>query len=79
MADVDVLISGTHDGALLTCTNLTGHPTAVLPVGVPEGTTGRPNLISLTGQLYGEADILRVAAAWQNATDWHRQRPALTS
>ncbi|MEC7583353.1 MAG: amidase [Planctomycetota bacterium] len=79
MADVDVLISGTHDGALLTCTNLTGHPTAVLPVGVPEGTTGRPNLISLTGQLYGEADILRVAAAWQTATDWHRQRPALTS
>ena len=79
MADVDVLVAPTHDGPLLTCTNLTGHPTAVVPVGVPEDGSGRPNMLSLTGQLYGEAALLRVAAAWQSDTAWHQQRPPLTS
>ena len=79
MAEVDVLVSATHDGAILTCTNLTGHPTAVMPVGVSEHSGGRPSMLALTGKLYGEAALLGVATAWQAETDWHQRRPPLTS
>ncbi|MCA8953117.1 MAG: amidase, partial [Planctomycetes bacterium] len=33
LADVDVLVAPTHQGSTLVATNLTGHPTYVLPVG----------------------------------------------
>ncbi|MEC9047774.1 MAG: amidase [Planctomycetota bacterium] len=80
LADVDVLVSPTHGGPLLTATNLSGHPTMVLPVGRSGRETdgGRPELIALTGQLDGEGPLLQVAAAWQNETAWHTARPELT-
>ena len=78
---IDVLVSPTHGGPTLTCTNLTGHPTMVLPIGKSErdGDGGRPTVLALVGQPFGEAAVLRVAAAWQQTTEWHRQRPKLTS
>ena len=63
----------------MTCTNLTGHPTAVMPVGVSEHSGGRPSMLALTGKLSGEAALLGVATAWQAETDWHQRRPPLTS
>lgn len=79
MTGVDVLVSPTHGGPTLACTNLTGHPTLVLPVGKSERDGGRPTVLALVGRLYGEADLLAVAEAWQQSTDWHRARPALTA
>ena len=77
MADVDVLVAPTHGGPTLTCTNLTGHPTLVLPVG--RGDDGKPTVIGLTGKLFGEAALFAVAEAWQQHTDFHLSRPRLSS
>ena len=69
------------DGTSDSATNLTGHPTLVLPVGksTRERDGGRPTMVSLTGQLDGEGALLAVAEAWQEQTGWHRTRPALTN
>lgn len=79
MHGIDLLVAPTHGGSTLAATNLTGHPTLVLPVGRSERDGGRPTVLALVGQLYGEAALLSVAEAWQQATDHHRARPALTS
>lgn len=78
LGDVDVLVAPTHGGSTLVATNLTGHPAYVLPVGRSERDGGRPTMLQLVGKLYGETDVLAVAAAWQRETDFHRARPALT-
>ncbi|MCR9247251.1 MAG: amidase [bacterium] len=78
LADIDVLVAPTHRGATLVATNLTGHPTYVLPVGKDAERGGRPTMLALVGQLDGEADVLSLAEAWQEETTWHRARPALT-
>lgn len=80
LADVDVLVSPTHGGPTLTATNLSGHPTLVLPTGrsARERDGGRPNLTALTGKLDGEGPLLQVAEAWQRETSWHRSRPKAT-
>jgi Asp-tRNA(Asn)/Glu-tRNA(Gln) amidotransferase A subunit family amidase len=79
MTPFDVLVAATH-GSTLRCTNLTGHPTYVLPTGVSERDDGggRPTMVSLIGRLYGEGEVLTVAENWQNATQFHLARPALT-
>lgn len=79
LADVDVLVAPTHGGPVLTATNLTGHPTYVLPIGASERAGNRPTVLALVGRLDGEGAMLAVAEAWQRATDWHRARPALTN
>ncbi|HEU4420249.1 MAG TPA: amidase [Planctomycetota bacterium] len=76
MAPIDVLVAST--GSTLRCTNLTGHPTYVLPTGISEPDGGRPTMVSLIGRLYGEGEVLTVAENWQNATQFHLARPALT-
>jgi Asp-tRNA(Asn)/Glu-tRNA(Gln) amidotransferase A subunit family amidase len=81
LANIDVLITPTHSGPTLTATNLSGHPTYVLPVGRNElkQNGGRPMMLSLVGQLDGEGPLLALAEAWQQATDWHLTRPSLTN
>jgi Asp-tRNA(Asn)/Glu-tRNA(Gln) amidotransferase A subunit family amidase len=76
---IDVLVAPTHGGPTLLGTNLTGHPTLVLPVGASARDGGRPTVLALVGRLYGEAEVLRLGAAWQAKTAWHQQRPPLTS
>lgn len=78
LADVDVLVAPTHGGSTLVATNLTGHPTYVLPVGARADRGGRPTVLGLVGRIDGEAAILAVAEAWQNETAWHLARPELT-
>lgn len=77
MSNVDVYVAPTFGGSNLLLTNLTGHPAVVLPHGVqPE--KGVPTSITFTGRLYGEDELLAVAHAYQQATDYHLQRPPLT-
>lgn len=78
LAELDVLVAPTHGGDALVATNLGGHPTYVLPVGGSEADGGRPTMLALAGRLDGEAELLAVAEAWQQATRWHLARPALT-
>ncbi len=55
--------------------NLCGYPA----VSVPHGFTadGRPTGITFVGRLYGEADLLNLARAFQEKTGWHLKHPAL--
>jgi len=75
--DVDVLVSPTSGNSTLLLTNLTGHPCAVLPNGFREN--GTPVSITFIGRLFGEASLLAVAKAYQEATDFHTRHPPLFS
>jgi Asp-tRNA(Asn)/Glu-tRNA(Gln) amidotransferase A subunit family amidase len=57
-------------------TNLTGHPVVCLPTGFDKK-YNTPTGISFVGNLYDEATILTIAAAYQNATPWNKMHPAL--
>lgn len=71
---IDVYLSPSFSRNL-TLTNLTGHPCVVLPNGFrPEG---RPTSITFMGKLFGEAKLLQVAKAYQDATDFHKKHPKL--
>jgi Asp-tRNA(Asn)/Glu-tRNA(Gln) amidotransferase A subunit family amidase len=76
MSTVDLYVGG--GGNELSITNLTGHPTAVLPHGFRDQ-NGRqmPGSVTFTGQLYGESTLLAVAVAFQNAVGDHLKRPPL--
>lgn len=55
--------------------NLTGLPAIVLPCGrSPEGL---PIAVQIAGKPFDEATILRVAHAYEQATEWHAQQPAV--
>ena len=49
-----------------------GVPTASVPCGLVDGL---PVGLALTGRRLAEAIVLRVAHAFQQATDWHERRP----
>jgi hypothetical protein len=70
---VDLFVASTH-GENLLLTNLTGHPCVVLPNGFERAL---PASLSFIGSLYGEADLLAVAKAFQDATEFHLARPIL--
>ncbi|MEZ4657190.1 MAG: amidase [Caldilineaceae bacterium] len=73
MTDVDVYLSPALYGANLLLTNLTGHPSVVVPNGFRAN--GLPTTITLTGRLYEEATVLAVAKAFQDVTNHHLQHP----
>jgi len=54
-------------------TNLTGHPCVVVPHGFNE--KGDPTSLTFIGKLFGEAEMLALARAYQQATDWHLKHP----
>ena len=71
---VDVIVAPTNSGQL-TATNLTGHPAVILPNGFRAD--GTPVSITFLGDLFGEAKLLAVAHAYQQATDFHQKHPKL--
>ena len=73
MSRIDVFLSPTWS-ASLGLTNLTGHPAVAVRAGFHNNA---PVMLMLTGRLYDEATLLRVALAYERATDWHGVRPAL--
>lgn len=75
MKEVDVYVAPSFGGNNLLLTNLTGHPAVVLPNGFDE--KGSPTSISFIGGLYDEARTLRVALAYEQATDFHTKHPVL--
>jgi Asp-tRNA(Asn)/Glu-tRNA(Gln) amidotransferase A subunit family amidase len=72
-ATVDVVVAPTNAGSVLTATNLTGHPTVVVPSGFSE--QGAPRAITFVAALWREDLALRLAAVWQRASDIHLRRP----
>ncbi|MHA2028936.1 MAG: amidase, partial [Candidatus Kariarchaeaceae archaeon] len=54
-------------------TNLTGHPAVVVPIGFKEN--NMPVSITFIGNLYNEAQTLRIAKAYQDSTDFHNKMP----
>ncbi len=72
-AEVDVYVTPSFGGGGLLMTNLTGHPQLVVPNGfLPDGS---PHSISFVGDLFGEAELVAVAAAYQARTRWDQERP----
>jgi Asp-tRNA(Asn)/Glu-tRNA(Gln) amidotransferase A subunit family amidase len=89
---VDVIVAPTFSTQLL-ITNFTGHPALILPNGlrgddapkarvrdngeVEGGGPGTPVSLTFLGQLYGEAKMLALAKAYQDATNFHLRHPKL--
>jgi Asp-tRNA(Asn)/Glu-tRNA(Gln) amidotransferase A subunit family amidase len=61
-------------GSTLGITNLTGHPALALKAGFNDGA---PVELMVTGRLYDEATVLRVALAFERATPWHTMNPTV--
>jgi Asp-tRNA(Asn)/Glu-tRNA(Gln) amidotransferase A subunit family amidase len=91
---VDVIVAPTNGGQQLVITNLTGHPSVILPNGLrgedaPKypsddpsdfqnaGGPGTPTSLTFLGKLYGEAELLAFARAYQEATGFHLKHPKL--
>jgi len=55
--------------------NLAGLPGMSVPAGF--AANGRPIGLQIIGNYFSEAKMLNVAHQFQQATDWHRQAPAL--
>jgi Asp-tRNA(Asn)/Glu-tRNA(Gln) amidotransferase A subunit family amidase len=75
MKQYDVIISPSLSGNQSLLTNLTGNPCVVVPNGFDQ--KGHPTSISFIGNLYDEAALLSFAKMYQDATDYHKQRPPL--
>ena len=73
LGSVDVFLAPSSSDSV-TATNLTGHPSTVVPAGL---VNGLPIGLMVTGGLWQEDVVLRVASAYQDATDWHTRRPPL--
>ena len=73
MSKFDAFISATNSSSL-SLTNLTGHPAVALKAGF---VANLPIEIMVTGRLYDEATMLRVALAYERATKWHTMHPTL--
>ncbi len=71
--EIDLYVGPSFVGQGLLMTNLTGHPTVVMPNGFRE--ENQPHSICFTGDLFDEATVLAVARRWQEATGWHLAHP----
>jgi Asp-tRNA(Asn)/Glu-tRNA(Gln) amidotransferase A subunit family amidase len=71
--DVDAYVSPSFAGGTLLITNLTGHPCVAVPIGFQQN--GDPVSITFCGRMYGEAEALEVARAYQEATPWDERHP----
>lgn len=72
---IDLYVHPSWASSSLRITNFTGHPCVVLPNGFQKN--GRPTSISFTGKLFGEAELLSFAKAYQDKTEHHRKHPEL--
>jgi aspartyl-tRNA(Asn)/glutamyl-tRNA(Gln) amidotransferase subunit A len=73
-----VTLSGDFDLAVLPAGEIdnSGRPAITLPCGFTEA--GMPIGLTIAGPRFQEGRILALAFAYQQATDWHMRRPALT-
>jgi Asp-tRNA(Asn)/Glu-tRNA(Gln) amidotransferase A subunit family amidase len=84
MSQYDALLEvGT--GGTLSTTNLTGHPAMAVKCGVsmamnnanPPVAIPTPRMLMLTGKLYDEGTLARIAMAFEQATEWKDRHPTL--
>jgi Asp-tRNA(Asn)/Glu-tRNA(Gln) amidotransferase A subunit family amidase len=73
MSKYDVVVSAGSDSTL-PVTNLTGHPAISLKCGM---FGGQPQEAMITGRLYDEATLCRIALAYEQATEWKDRHPSL--
>lgn len=74
MENFDVFVAPARLSRSLTLTNLTGHPTVVVPHGF---VGGMPRAICFVGHLYDDARLLAIARAYQESTNWHLKHPVI--
>jgi len=55
--------------------NLTGHPAMSLPCGLTR--SGLPIGLQLIGPYWSEFQLLSIALAYEDATEWHKRRPPI--
>lgn len=55
--------------------NLTGYPALTVPCGL--GASGVPVGLQIVGRPFEEVTVFRAAHAYEQATEWHRRRPAV--
>lgn len=55
--------------------NVTGLPSVAVPCGFSQ--SGLPMAFQAIGRPFAEGQILRVAQAYQSATEWHTRKPSL--
>jgi len=55
--------------------NILGLPSISVPCGVTRA--GLPIGLQLSAALWAEANVLRLAHAYEQKTDWHTRRPKL--
>lgn len=72
MSQYDAFISSNNAG--LAATNLTGHPAIAVKCGF---VNNLPQTLMVTGRLYDEAAICRIALAYEQATEWTNRHPTL--
>ncbi len=81
VGQTEVLVEGDRRDVRSTLTrltrifNLSGHPVCAVPCGFT--VAGLPIGMQIVGRPFDEATVLRVADAYQRATDWHTRRPPL--
>ncbi len=92
LRDVDVLLCGssldpasriedaeetqrTYPRQARTPFNVTGHPALAMMSGL--ASTGLPVSVQFVGRYFDDATVLRVAAAYERATQWHKRRPPI--
>jgi Asp-tRNA(Asn)/Glu-tRNA(Gln) amidotransferase A subunit family amidase len=73
--DVDVVVTPSFAGTQLLTTNLTGNPCVVVPNGFND--KGSPTSISFIGKLFDEGNLVTIARAYQEATEWEDKVPPL--
>jgi Asp-tRNA(Asn)/Glu-tRNA(Gln) amidotransferase A subunit family amidase len=75
--DLDFYIAPSWVGNNLLVTNLSGHPSVVVPTGFSAART--PTSITFIGKLFDEGTIIAAAKKYQDATGHHKKHPPLFS
>jgi aspartyl-tRNA(Asn)/glutamyl-tRNA(Gln) amidotransferase subunit A len=55
--------------------NVTGHPALAMMAGLSRD--GLPMSVQFVGRYFDDATVLRVAAAYERATAWHKKKPPI--
>jgi len=55
--------------------NVTGHPALAMMAGLSRN--GLPLSVQFVGRYFEDATVLRVAAAYERGTEWHKMRPPI--
>ncbi len=55
--------------------NVTGHPAVAMMSGLSRG--GLPLSVQFVGRYFDDATVLRVAAGYERATEWHAKKPPI--